>query len=870
MKRLIRWPDLRLSIKGLIVIAVPAAATLVIVCATYVIGSLAAEAEQWVNHTLRVGAEIQRLRYIQAEGTTNLRGYLISGEEVFDKQAGESLAAFDRTRQELSGLTSDNPSQTERLDRLTTLESSRVEGIVSAMARFQWGALARDQLPALLKRNETELLVMETVLNAMEFEEDRLLKIRMHRLDALRTGLRAIIGICLFLGVTGGVVMSILFHSGVTHRIETLQRNVARLVNNGVLEPLPQAHDEIGALSEGMARTAEILRRRTAALENASHGIAEVDAEGRYLNFNPAYRQLTGLGGVLAAPDVAASIHPDDRGAVEQAIARMREDGRAEIEARVVHSGGNVAYMGLTFVPVSENRQGGYFVFLRDINRRKEAEAALVEAKDAAVAGSLAKSEFLAKISHDIRTPLNAILGSADLLSQTPLNSNQAEYVSMFQRNSRRLVVLINDFLDFSKIEAGVVCVDNVPYKVRDTVEEVMATFRESARRKGVELAAEVAGDVPEWELGDSLRVHQVLLNLLGNAIKFTPRGRVEVRVLRIARAEGAQLRFSVSDTGPGMPPADQQRIFTAFVQSGKPDVSARNGCGLGLAICRELVELMGGRIGVNSQEGVGSTFHFSLPLVAARPPSASVAPAVRVPGPRVEGQEATRVLVAEDTEDNRLLLTHYLRGEAVELQFAENGQVAADMIRSGQVFDLILMDLDMPVLDGFGAARAIRAWETERAVAPTPIVGLSAHAMRDAVRECLNAGCSAHVPKPVDKATLINTIRRYHRSRAVASPVPDQVAALVPNYLASKLRQHEEAVTSLAVRDFEPIYRFGHNLKGTGSGYGFPGITAIGAEIEKSAADHDNQRVSEQLEKLRQFLTKDAGAVPVLTAPGD
>jgi CheY-like chemotaxis protein len=174
------------------------------------------------------------------------------------------------------------------------------------------------------------------------------------------------------------------------------------------------------------------------------------------------------------------------------------------------------------------------------------------------------------------------------------------------------------------------------------------------------------------------------------------------------------------------------------------------------------------------------------------------------------------------------------------------------------------LMDLDMPVLDGLGAVKAIRHWESKQRIPPVPIVGLSANAMRDAVRECLDAGCAAHVAKPVDKATLLNTIRRYHRSRPDPDAVSAQIAALVPKYLASKLKQIEEACASLAANDFDPIYRFGHNLKGTGAGYGFPRIEALGAEIEKAAIEHDNRCVSEQLETLRQFLIDDAGAVPM------
>jgi PAS domain S-box-containing protein len=865
MSLLGRWPDLRLRAKGLFVVAFPAAATIVIACASYVIGNRAAEAERGVDRSLRTGQAIQRLMSNEIEASAHTRGYFITGEEEFADRARESLVAFDVTRLELADLTGDNPTQGRRLEQIVAIERSRVVRVIRGMTRFQWGALPLGEMRSVLKAAEAERLRMETLLNAMQDEEKNILERRSLRVDALRTDLRAITAICMFLGLTGGVLMSILFASGITNRIGKLQENVARLATGGVLDMLPGGRDEIGALSLGIAKTAEIVRCRTAALENASHGIAEANVAGRYLNFNRAYGLKTGLRDLASAPSVLDTVHPEDRNRLEEALGRMGESGRAEIESRILHPDGRVVHVDVILVHVPEQREGGYFVFMRDVTRRKEAEAALVQAKDAAVAGSLAKSTFLAKISHDIRTPLNAILGAADLLSQSPLHSDQAEYVGMFQRNCRRLIALINDFLDFSKIEAGAVRVENIPYQVRETVEEAVAPFRDLASRKGVTLRAEIGPDVPEWELGDPLRVHQVLVNLLSNAIKFVQRGHVDVRIQRIALPERDHLRFEVSDTGPGIRTEDQQRIFGEFAQSGKPDFSARSGCGLGLAICRDLVGLMGGEIGVTSQEGCGSTFFFTLPLIATRP---GVAPDTSGPVPeslRLEPRDAFRVLAAEDTEDNRLLMELYLRGEQVDLQFAENGQQAVDAVCRGEEFDLILMDMDMPVLDGIGAVKAIRAWQSEHTAAHTPIVGVSAHAMREAVRACLDAGCAAHVAKPYDQATLLGAIRRYarqaRRTEAASSGVAEQVAALVPKYLASKWEQLGSARASLAANDFEPARRFGHNLKGTGSGYGFPRIEEIGAEMEQAALDCDGRAVSIQLAALHQLLTDDPRA---------
>jgi CheY-like chemotaxis protein len=343
--------------------------------------------------------------------------------------------------------------------------------------------------------------------------------------------------------------------------------------------------------------------------------------------------------------------------------------------------------------------------------------------------------------------------------------------------------------------------------------------------------------------------------------LKFTEQGQVTVSVSTVPTPTGQSLRYEIADTGPGIGPEDQQRVFTAFTQLSKQSPTGVAGCGLGLTICKELVELMGGEIGVESQPGHGSRFFFTLPLEAAEPESSLD----RAPGPAVPEpaqNSAVRLLVAEDTEDNRLLVTHYLRKEPIEVTFAEDGQKAVEEIQSGRTFDLILMDLDMPKLDGYGATRMILEWQTSHGQPPTPIVALSGHAMREAQQASLAAGCTAHVAKPVDRATLLSTVGRYARVKSAPPPRPAEVdeaiAALIPKYLASKPQQIEEARVSLAAKDFDPIRRFGHNLKGTGRGYGFPPIERMGKEIEKAAVARDEARIAEQLEDLLHFIAED------------
>jgi signal transduction histidine kinase/CheY-like chemotaxis protein/CHASE3 domain sensor protein len=865
-----KWPDLSLRTKCLLLISFPAAATVFMFGVANLLAARTAAAGDQVNHALETAREIQRLCAADADMSAEVRAYFITAQESFVTQARSSLATFASSQHKLLNLTAGSPVEQRRLSQIATFERAREERMFGGVARFQSDAFPRDQLRAALREVEDERRQMDDLLKAMDSDNTRQLETSLSRAHSLRAEQGAITGLCLFLGLLGGVAMTLLFARGITGRIANVQRNVASLADGAAPEHLAGS-DEIAALNQGLLGVAEVLRRKGVALENVLHGIAEVGSDGRYLWLNKMYAEMAGCSQVYKPVHIAATVQSGDRARVEAAIAQMRTTGRAEIAARLGLSSGPAPDIGMTFLSTARDPNmdpdSSFYVFLRDIWAGKRADAALIRAKDAAEASNRAKTEFLAKISHDIRTPLNAILGSADLLSQTPLSFDQGEYVSMFQRNCRRLVALINDFLDFSRIEAGALRVERGPFRVRETVRDVVATFREPAARKGIALGVEIDPAAPACALGDPLRIQQVLVNLLSNALKFTDAGRVEVNVKVLSAASVSdKLRFEVTDTGPGIRLEDQDKIFARFVQLPNPN-SRQRGTGLGLTICRDLVELMGGEIGVVSRERCGSTFYFSLPLEAVEPALAGM-DLSETPPAQLPSSEPIRILVAEDTEDNRLLLEHYLREEPVKLRMALNGWEALDAVQQGEPFDLILMDLDMPGMDGYTATRQIQAWQQSQGLA-TPIVALSADAMHEAVRASLDAGCVAHVAKPMDRETLLKTIRRFapvketqltRTARTMA--VSEQVMALVPQYLASKAKQIEEARTSLASRDFGPIRRFGHNLKGTGRGYGFPPIEEMGREIERAAVEADASRIASQLDALHQFLRESAGAL--------
>jgi signal transduction histidine kinase/CheY-like chemotaxis protein/HPt (histidine-containing phosphotransfer) domain-containing protein len=806
-----KWPGLSPLAKSVLLISIPAMATVLSFGLANILATRSATATGLVNLALQTSQEIQRLHAAEAEMSADARAYFITAREPFLARARSSLESLESSRHKLLDLTADSTVQQQRMARIASIQQAREERMFGGIARFRSGAFPLDQLRGELLRGESERQQMDSLLKSMESDsanQMRLLEIQAAR---LRVEQGAVTGLGLFFGLLGCIALPLLFARGIGTRIAGPQRNVARLATGAAAERL-DGRDEIGALYQGLIRVTEMLRRPPPA---AHTGAALDDMAAR---FQPP-------------PGAAPAEHP----------------------------------------------ASSFSVFLRNLLTGQRGEAALIRAKDAALASSRARTEFLARISHDIRTPLNAILGAADLLSQTPLSFDQGEYVSMFQRNCRSLVALMNDFLDLSRIEAGALRVERVPFRIPETVDDVVATFREYTVRKGIALGVDVDPAAPAWALGDPLRIQQVLVNLLSNALKFTSQGRVDVKV-KVLRALNArdQLRYEISDTGPGIRLEDQKKIFAQFVQLPNPG-SVQLGAGLGLTICRDLVELMGGEIGVVSREGGGSTFHFSLPLEAADPAPADAETVEHAPAQLPSG-EPIRIMVAEDTEDNRLLLEHYLRDQPVKLRIARNGQEAVDAVQQGEQFDLILMDIAMPVMDGYAATRHIRAWQQSQGLhsqslhlqgLATPIVAWSADAMAEAVRASMDAGCVAHVAKPMDRAALLKTIRRFAPANGAHIPqtapaiaVSEQVKALVPLYLASKEKQIEEARASLAARDFGPIRRFGHNLKGTGRGYGFPPIEALGREIERAASQADASRVTEQLNALDRFVSDSVTAL--------
>jgi CheY-like chemotaxis protein/nitrogen-specific signal transduction histidine kinase/HPt (histidine-containing phosphotransfer) domain-containing protein len=644
----------------------------------------------------------------------------------------------------------------------------------------------------------------------------------------------------------------------------------------------------------------------------------------------------------------------------------------------------------------------------------------LAEAHKRALEATQAKSAFLASMSHEIRTPMNAIIGMADLLQDTVLSADQEEYVRRFSRAAMSLTDLINDILDLTKIEEGHLELESVPFNLADLVDKTAELMAVRANAKALELVAFVHPDVPPYVMGDPTRLRQVLVNLVGNAIKFTERGEIVMRIDPIGNEAGlTTLRVSVADTGIGIPADKVQIIFDSFTQVDSSTTRKYGGTGLGLNISKRIVELMGSHIEVTSTEGRGSTLSFLLRLAAvpglaatpeppacvlqgrrmlvvddndtnrmivrtfltrmgvilreapdgptalaaldealhrgepfhlalldfhlpgmnglelaqairARPAFATLplvmhasdmrsdphrahavgitsyvhkpisrarlltaladalTPAAQEGAPHAPEPPAQpappdlrplHILLAEDLEDNRDVVALFLKGTPYQLDMAENGAVALAKFCAG-TYDLVFMDIQMPVMDGYQATEAIRQWERDQQRVPTPIVAFTANAFKDDIEKSLAVGCMAHLTKPLRKQILLTTILDHTRAAIgtsgprdlrEASPVPvapppaapenaivhagAAFAPLIPRFMTNRTKEVHAMQEALAAQDFDAVRRVAHGMKGAGGSYGFAAVSAMAAAIEAAAKQGPSQTIREEQNRLGPYL---------------
>ncbi|MEI7683770.1 MAG: PAS domain S-box protein, partial [Planctomycetota bacterium] len=510
----------------------------------------------------------------------------------------------------------------------------------------------------------------------------------------------------------------------------------------------------------------------------------------------------------------------------------------------------------------------------RDVTQRKNAVRELRQAKEAAEAANLSKSQFLANISHEVRTPMGAILGFADMLLDPKLPGDErSRCLHAIRRNGKHLLELLNDILDLSKIEAGKLDIVFEPCSPWQVVSEVFSILRVPAVEKGVVLELSPEGTLPEMFETDVARLRQILVNILSNAVKFTAKGK-RVSLTLVAKPNAnpndSWLHFIVDDEGIGIRPDQIVELFQPFQQLDSSTTRRFGGTGLGLSICKKLAQLLGGSIAVESVPDRGSRFELRLPLDVNRVDrwidAADLDEGVLSSDSYAEDESASmrgRILVAEDTRDIRRILEYHLTRAGYAVEFAENGKIAVEKALAG-AFDLILMDMQMPELDGYEATSQLRHQGYRR-----PIIALTAHAMKSEREKCLKAGCDEHLAKPVEPGVLIGTIAQFLSGPAFAesaAPPPSSLdedaefAALIREYRESLVGNVADLRRAFAVGDMRGVKALAHRNKGTAGIFGFPELSETAGLLEQAIAESQHESlVAELIEEFDRIAGRSA-----------
>ncbi len=502
-------------------------------------------------------------------------------------------------------------------------------------------------------------------------------------------------------------------------------------------------------------------------IEFAPAGLAMFDRDMRYIHASRRWcndymlgdRELRGVSHYEIFPEIGGEWKKAHRRGLAGEVLRSEADRFERID-------GSVQWVRWEIRPWRDSAGdvGGIVIFAEDISESKQAEDDLRLAKETAEAATQAKSQFLANMSHELRTPMTGVLGMLEIAKNGPLDEKQREAIDMAHASGRSLIRIINDILDLTKVESGKLVIEEKPFDLADCVAGAVDILIPEARRKGLDLVRSVADGLPRTVAGDKVRLQQVLTNLAGNAVKFTDKGKVEVKVTSNGNTSVGKknITFTVADTGIGISDDKQELIFDSFNQADVSHTRQYGGTGLGLSISRELVEKMGGTLSFESTEGKGSSFTFTIPLFEAEPEietepvSVTAEPKESVVTPYEDRN--VRILIAEDDEVTRKILGFMLQQFKFNLYFATDGRMAVEMWEDGD-YDLIIMDGQMPVMDGFAATGAIRERERERG-GHIPIVAMTAHALREDKERCLAVGMDAYVSKPIDFKKCIEVIQ--------------------------------------------------------------------------------------------------------------
>jgi PAS domain S-box-containing protein len=782
-------------------------------------------ASGWVRHSFEVKEQLSKVRVSLLRAEVYRRSYLLD-----DARAGSTLAAISRElpRQlaTLRYMTADNPAQRDfaaALERVATARLAEVAETIKLQDNNQ-GAEAAMVMGSARSHRTTAAIIR--LIDRGAAEEQRLLARRLKEAEEFD---QPILGALIFSALLV-MLLGLLVHRERRERVlalgtanEQLQADIARR---------EAAESELALLAA-----------------NATDAVLRISLDGLCIYASPSVEQVLGFDrNLLLGRPLGTSVHPDDR---EEMLAfhHLLTSGKIERGVRTYRAlhatdpGREIwieAHSGLVRDTVTAE-PCEIIASLRDVSGRKQLELQLESALDRAKTAVRAKSSFLANMSHEIRTPMNGVLGFADLLLNGDLPPSQRHQVQLIADSGKAMMRLLNDILDLSKIEAGQMEVSPEPIDVRHAMRNCIKLIQPAALQKGLQLHVEVDDALPVWVLLDGLRLRQITLNLLANAVKFTPAGHVRLHARVVEGSADAMFELTVEDTGIGIPQDRQAAVFEQFTQAEHSTVKQFGGTGLGLSISNQLASLMGGTLDLTSEEGVGTTFRLRLPLIEASPDKAAL------PVTSAKGTAIThlRVLLAEDHDVNQALMSAMLSRLGHQCVVVSDGLQAVDAATEADSlpdakFDLVLMDMQMPVMDGLEATRRIRA--AGITATQLPILALTANAYADDIAACLEAGMQAHLAKPVELAKLAAVIQQWG---SVSAP---QVIAAPGFAISPALQARFEArtaelaafATALAASEqvgneqIEQLADMLHKLAGSAGMFDRQALGARAAELEE------------------------------------
>ncbi|MEJ2762715.1 ATP-binding protein [Photobacterium sp. MCCC 1A19761] len=625
-----------------------------------------------------------------------------------------------------------------------------------------------------------------------------------------------------------------------------------------------------------LRKTEETAAELKAMFDTAVDGIIKISAQGEILSFNASAERIFGYTEAEVAGKNISTLMPEPyRSAHDGYLMNYLTTGNKKIigsgrEVTARRKDGRTIEIRLA---VGESRIKGtrqFVGFVTDITARKKMEADLHHAKEQAIEAAQVKSTFLANMSHEIRTPMNAILGFTELLMNTPLNELQKKNLGIVRSSAKSLLALLNDILDSAKLESGSTELEMRDFSLHQVCDQVIATLSLAARKKGLRLSLNYAPQLNEFFRGDPLRIQQVILNLLSNAVKFTERGHVTLWVRQATSGKGVII--DVEDSGIGISTDRLEKIFAPFSQADSSMTRRFGGTGLGTTISRQLVELMGGNISVTSTVGEGTTFRVTLPLNTGKPVEGNI-----------YGDEEIRlpplhILVADDVPQNLELLTAMLESRGHTLVTASNGRQAVEHF-SRQPFDLVLMDVQMPDMNGHEACQAIRRYETQQGLSPTPVIALTASVMEQDKRQAEAAGMDGFTCKPISVIELTGEIARVLGRQAASQHMYPELRKndlqLPIDYemgrtLWGSTQKHlkairrfmdsegaEDRLTPAFAQSPQAAIAPAHRLKGVAGNLCLPQLARCAGSIEALLKQEDVAEIPFLLEMYQQSLTE-------------